>query len=190
MHRNHCGFEIGSDLRVGLSDPLTDYSKKSLTFDYNFKIVIPNQEDWDTRTPMATEATHIYTYSSKMSNGVGAGVFSADLNLLLWLRLDSHGTVFQAEIFAILKAAEAIKHLVSFALTAGPQSWHWPRIGRSPECCQLLRTSIPSHPHVGHADIEGNEEADRLVRRGSESIGALPSRVFKSMAGAHELGIV
>lgn len=65
MHRNHYGFEIGSDLRVG-SDPLTDYSKKSLTFDYNFKIVIPNREDWDTRTPMATEATHIYTYSSKM----------------------------------------------------------------------------------------------------------------------------
>lgn len=99
------------------------------------------------------------TYSKPMSTGVGVGVFSHQLNLLQWFRLDSYGTVFQAEVLEIKKASAGL-----------------------PRCCQQLWNKQTSHSY----DIEENEEADRLARLGSESPDATLKRVPRFMASAYE----
>ena len=52
--------------------------------------------------------THLITDGSKLGGGTGAGVFCRELDLELHFRLNDDCSVFQADIFAILKAFEAI----------------------------------------------------------------------------------
>ena len=46
--------------------------------------------------------------SEKLGGGTGAGVFCRELSLILHFRLNNDCSVFQTEIFTILKAIEVI----------------------------------------------------------------------------------
>lgn len=186
-------------ISVGLRDSNTDYIKKSLTFEHNFRIVIPERDEWNSGPPTAENATHVYTDGSKMTSGVGAGVYSRQLNLEQWFRLDSHGTVFQAEILAIQKAAEAIRHLVEYNIVICVDSRaalmaldsNWTKSSLVDECRSAVNECATNNKVTliwvpGHADIEGNEEADRLARLGSESTDARVTHVRRSMASTYE----
>ncbi|KAH8309978.1 hypothetical protein KR059_008986, partial [Drosophila kikkawai] len=49
---------------------------------------------------------NIYTDGSKMEGGVGVGIYCSDHEMRLSYKLPSYCSIFQAEVFAIRKAAE------------------------------------------------------------------------------------
>lgn len=135
-----------------------------------------------------------------MDTGVGAGVYSGHLNLSSWTRMESHATVFQAEIQAIKMAAELVKgssgerlaicvdsRAAILALAANRT------VSRLVEDCRNAVNEIAAENTVtivwvpGHSDIEGNEEADALARRGSETVNATALSTRRSMASVQEL---
>ncbi|KAH8393180.1 hypothetical protein KR200_009132, partial [Drosophila serrata] len=62
-------------------------------------------EDWETVQDHARHL-NIFTDGSKMKGGVGAGMYCSDPEMKLSYKLPSHCSIFQAELFAIRKAAE------------------------------------------------------------------------------------
>lgn len=92
--------------QAGLSN---ENKKRTTSFNHKFGVAIPEREEWENGPPVAENSCLIFTDGSKMDTGVGAGVFSWHLNLSSWTRMESHATVFQAEIQAIKMAAELVK---------------------------------------------------------------------------------
>jgi len=64
-------------------------------------LVGPN--DWKTGR-VQTQHLNIYTDGVKMEGGVGAGLYCTDPEVRLYYKLPS--SIFQAEVFAIRKAAD------------------------------------------------------------------------------------
>ena len=58
----------------------------------------------------STNATNIFTDGSKMESGVGAAVYCANPTISEAYKLPNHCSIFQAEVFAIGKAAEAAQN--------------------------------------------------------------------------------
>lgn len=161
----------------------TDYTVPKLDFSKGFEVKIPTRKEWDMlKTPHEGYDAVVYTDGSKMDCGVGAGIFSETLNISKSYRLPDHSSVFQAELLAILQACKelgsvsnpnqniaiftdsqaAIKALDSAATTSK-------LVGRCrDELARLVgRHKVTLHWVPGHRNIEGNELADELARRGS-----------------------
>jgi len=66
--------------------------------------------DWKTGRDQ-TQNHNIYTDGSKMEGVVGAGLYCTDPEIRLSYKLPSECSIFQAEVFAIRKAAEVAQNI-------------------------------------------------------------------------------
>ncbi|XP_073837756.1 uncharacterized protein [Musca autumnalis] len=170
-----------SGINVNQRGKLSDYISPVLRFD-DIDVVIPSRDDWNrSNTPL--DGLAFYTDGSKMEEGTGAGVYCEMLSLEYTYRLDSNCSVFQAEIFAIWKAAKLIKSLdaeIFEPVTIFVDSQAALKAIKSCniksdvvlKCRSALETLTNGFRLCwvpGHRDYLGNERADKLARRGSQS---------------------
>ncbi|XP_043062752.1 uncharacterized protein LOC122319487 [Drosophila yakuba] len=171
----------------------TDYSTPTEYIQTPFNIIIPERDDWNSRTPGPQNAICFYTGGSKLQNRVGGGLYFEQLGLRISFRLPDNCSVFQAEVAAI---REALKHLKALK----PESSHVSIFSDSQAAIKSI-ASISSHSKTvsncrsslhemtqqfvisliwvpGHRDIEGNSIADELAREGTfAESGATSPRV-------------
>lgn len=139
-------------------------------------------EDWKTAQDH-TRHLNIYTDGSKMEGGVGAGIYCTDPEIRLSYKLPSQCSIFQAEVFAIRKAAElaqrtdrpyeAVNMFVdSQAAIRSMQSSKVcsKNVLASREALDTLSTttSVRIYWVPSHQGIDGNETADVLAKEGVE----------------------
>lgn len=73
------------------------------------EILIPSRDKWNgANLPLISLS--IYTDGSDMEEGVREGVFIEQIGMAVTYMMDGKCCVFQAEIFAIIKAAETIEN--------------------------------------------------------------------------------
>jgi len=167
---------------AGATSSVTDFMTTKLDLGRRAEAVFPTRKDWETKNHPEGFDTVIYTDGSKMERGVGAGVYSDTLGVAESYRLPGKSSIFQAEVLAILKACEiantnphtgrqvaiatdsqaAIRALVSSTVSSKLVN----------ECRDKLEGAGANHRITllwvpGHRDIEGNEKADELAKRGS-----------------------
>ncbi|XP_075167884.1 uncharacterized protein LOC142240049 [Haematobia irritans] len=85
----------------------TDHMAPWHMFESDLDSIIPSVEDWDVNR-IHFGSLNIYTDGSKMTEGVGSGIYCKELGLKESFKLDEQCSIFQAEIFATAKAAELI----------------------------------------------------------------------------------
>ncbi|XP_037941860.1 uncharacterized protein LOC119674776 [Teleopsis dalmanni] len=71
------------------------------------KTVIEN-EGWKKGMVPKCNTINVFTDGSKMEVGVGAGIYCAELSIRMPFKLPNYCSVFQAEVFAVKKAAELV----------------------------------------------------------------------------------
>ena len=118
-----------------------------------------------------------------MENGTGAGIFSDALNLHCSIRLPDHSSVFQAEVLAVREAAKMISILaippdditILIDSQAAMKALYATEVKSKlvASCREELRVLGSQHRInlcwvPGHRNIQGNETADELARKGSE----------------------
>ncbi|XP_055857796.1 uncharacterized protein LOC129920526 [Episyrphus balteatus] len=155
-----------------------------LDLNKNFSILIPEREGWDSNSLISEQGFPFYTDGSKIESGTGDGVFCKPLNIRESYRLPDDCSVFQAEIFAIEKAAELVhkEKLISSEITFFVDSQAAIKALASETIrskavlnCRKKINSICYTNQVklcwvpGHSNIEGNEIVDELARLGSAS---------------------
>lgn len=131
-----------------------------------------------------TGDTVIYTDGSKMESGTGAGIYSNNHSLGISIPLGNYASVYQAEIFAIsdcMKVLEekgiegevihictdsqsSLESLASHCFTSKIVIECLQNIESLSNKNEIYLTWVP-----GHEGIEGNEKADELARKGSQS---------------------
>ena len=72
------------------------------------RMLIPERSQWNDGVLQEQRGISIFTDGSKLGGSIGAVVFCRELRLELPFQLDDDCSMFQAKIFAILKAIEAI----------------------------------------------------------------------------------
>lgn len=150
-----------------------------------YKVTYPKRTDWKQEGLKDTprNALTLYTDGSVTPTGTGAGVYVPCTNTRLFFPLGNYVTIFQAEMFALLKAAEALNEgntkgrLIKLYSDsqASLKALDAPTAdsGLVVECALEL-TKLAKHNNVelcwvpGHRDITGNEIADELAKRGAE----------------------
>jgi len=166
-----------------------------------FEIKIPERRDWiDGEINFEEEALVYYTDGSRKEEMVGIGVYGPGYRY--YEALGSTPTIFQAEVYAIMKCATlclrrgdirgkriyiasdsqaAVRALGAYVLKS--KLVH--------ECLELLQELALNNDLTimwvpGHEGIVGNETADALARKGSENkfIGPEPSKFATSRKGS------
>lgn len=154
---------------------------------------VPEGCDWaDANNIYKAEDIVAFTDGSKTNSGAGARIYSAYPPLKLTFPLVPAPTVYKAEIFAILKCSEALKEkkivnktihictnsqasfkaLASFCFTSKITIECLKQINDLAQNNETFLTWVP-----GHHGIEGNDKADELARKGSETqfVGSEPA---------------
>ncbi|KAL0820148.1 hypothetical protein ABMA28_005307 [Loxostege sticticalis] len=152
-------------------------------FDKKFRVSIPSRDDWKRGPKPPDENTLIwYTDGSKMESGTGAGVYSKDTKLSEGM--GKLATVFQAETYAIIMCAlknvetspkkrniyilsdsqAALKALASVRVESKLVLNAIHALNRLGKFNKVTLMWVP-----GHTGVEGNEMADSLARKGSET---------------------
>ena len=160
----------------------TDYAATRLDLRTNYAIQIPDRKSWNSNSIIQRNGVPIFTDGSKMENGVGAGVFSKALDLNQSYRLPDGCSVFQAEIFAVKKAAILIndRELPATRVTLYVDSQAAIKAlsaatvkSKLVASCRQTLNNVAAHHRVniswvpGHRGIERNERAYELARCGS-----------------------
>ncbi|XP_022231641.1 uncharacterized protein LOC111080368 [Drosophila obscura] len=99
------GFGYGSIGRDMIS--ISDYMIPRTYLDVQ-KTSYMGHDDWKEGREQ-TQHINIYTDSSKIKGGVGAGIYCNDPEIRLSYKLPDQCSIFLAEIFAIRKAAEVVQ---------------------------------------------------------------------------------
>lgn len=135
----------------------------------------------------------IFTDGSRTDTSSGAGIYSADLNIRCSIPLGERTRAFQAEIFAILTAAEAVvergihgEDIVILtdsqaAIQALSSTRRASLLVR--EFCERLETLSARNDVLltwlpAHSGIDGNIEADELASEGSRKRLCGPQSLF------------
>ena len=171
---------------------IPDYTTTKYLFNQNFVVEIPDREKWSGGITLEQHADIWYTDGSKTSFGTGAGIHGHRPKANYYFSLGKYATVFQAEVFGILRCAQiyktkplrgkliyilsdsqaALKALNAYQ-TKSKLVW---------ECFNELNL-LGNHNTVkllwvpGHKGFLGNELADKLANIGSSKrfIGPEPS---------------
>lgn len=169
--------KIGADLEAA-----TDYMTPILDFRTRIPILYPTRESWESGCVSGSLGITIYTDGSKMENGTGAGLYSEALQKRESFRLPNTCSVFQAEIYAIEKAAALIQDSTirpsNITICVDSQAALKAIESKTVKSKMVLkcRAALMNIEHhkvsicwvPGHSNIEGNEQADEMARRGSE----------------------
>ena len=162
----------------------TDHLTTLYNFDFPFKIIINERLEWtNNEVKFPNDAILFYTDGSKTLNGTGSGIFSQQDNTKQYASLGKYATITQAEIHAIELCAlnilkKELKHKNIFILTDSQASLKAfsSNIINSKlvlNCVKLLKEVSNNNTITltwvpGHSDIHGNEEADKLAKKGAD----------------------
>ncbi|XP_075157549.1 uncharacterized protein LOC142230809 [Haematobia irritans] len=161
-------------------------------YESNLHSIIPSIEDWD-ENRIHFGNLNICTCGTKMAEGTGSGICCKELELKESFKLDNKCSIFQAEIFAIAKAAEllsmkplfrsdisifidsqaAIKALGNTNIRSKVVSRRRRELAVLTEQHNVTLCWVP-----GHCGINGNEEANVLVKEGEGGTDNVISDVF------------
>lgn len=186
--RGHRG--IVKDMPPG-TDWGSDFDVKEVNLDCQIDTLIPEREQWSLNQVVRNGELEVYTDGSKTSLGTGAGVFCAELQLEKSIKLDDSCTVFQAEIMALKIAAENLLQKDTKGREISLYVDSQAAISAIGSCivssklvkaCREKVEKLSQENSVricwvpGHSDFEGNEEADRLAKLGSDDLTIAISR--------------
>ncbi|XP_011698268.1 PREDICTED: uncharacterized protein LOC105456144 [Wasmannia auropunctata] len=174
-------------------------------FSRSFRIFIPSREEWERHeVPVIRNGDVWYTDGSKTDTGAGAGIYGCRKGVREALPLGELTTVFQAEVAAIMRCAQALiapggkreriricsdsrAALGALGACIFDSRLVW-------ECKNALdRLSINNDVALvwvpGHSGIKGNEIADELARAGSSTrmVGPEPALGVPSCVGRAEI---
>ena len=163
---------------------VSDVLPKQYNFDTPFNAIISDRSEWfNVNLQMNSEDFVYFTDGSKKDNSVGAGVYGPSCRISK--ALGSAATVFQAEVHAIEICVDkcrrrndiqnrkvyiasdsqaAIKALMSNQVTSKQILDYLNNLKTLAWICNLTLIWVP-----GHEEIDGNEKADELARKGSET---------------------
>lgn len=160
----------------------TDYISPYMDFRVPFFTKIPTREEWESNSVINAEDIQIFTDGSKMEQGTGSGIYCESLQIDESHRLSNDCSVFQAEIFAIEMALKNIntRNIPEDRITIFVDSQAAIKALRNnvvkstavSRCRnELIRAATRHQVNIcwvpGHCNIEGNEKADELARKGS-----------------------
>jgi ribonuclease HI len=165
----------------------TDRMPVKYIFTKSFRVVLPNDPSWEgyqkyhTGTDFKEKVW--YTDGSKINASTGAGVCGVAPRVRLGFSLGRHASVFQAELYALMKCAEivtragwqsqrviifsdsqaALKALDSYRV----DSW------LVNECRQSMELAATNNQVKlvwvrGHSGIDGNEKADQVAKKAAQ----------------------
>lgn len=184
----NCAYGHGSILQemgMDLTNTTTDLIVPTFKFDNPFLTKYPTRQEWDDNEVVGISDIEVFTDGSKMDTGTGSGVFVNSLSVEKFYKLGDENSVFQAEVLAISKAAEILinrdirnKSITIFVDSQAAIKAIASRQIKSKvvlDCRTLLNRLCDSNITTlswvpGHSGHEGNEKADELARKGSESI--------------------
>lgn len=163
----------------------TDTMTPTYNFTKNYTVKFPSRDDWlKGQTSIKDNCLTWYTDGSKKGNDVGSGIYGENPRLRQAQNLGNYASIFQAEVYAITACAgiNLSKRYVNQHITINSDSQAALLAIDSPivrsklvqDCVSQLNALGKNNQLVlqwvpGHSDIEGNEKADELARRGTKN---------------------
>lgn len=174
----------------------SDLCMPELDFNIHFDTLFPSREQWTNIDEVISPLNvNFFTDGSLCEGLAGSGVYSESVSpkLELSFPLGENISVFQAELFAILKFAEycsdsgvegrSIRAFVDsraalLALICAKNNSALVRITRNAVNQLALSNDVSLIWVPGHRNIDGNEMADQLARDGSAGLPVGPSPIL------------
>ncbi|XP_063390420.1 uncharacterized protein LOC134676066 [Cydia fagiglandana] len=150
-----------------------------------YTVEIPPRDKWINNQMYVEEGSHVwYTDGSKKGNDVGCGIYGERPKLRASVSMGTQASIFQAEVFAINKCAEInldrnLRHqhiyINSDSQAALLALESLESNSKLVQNCKTNLNALANSNKVtlrwvpGHSDINGNEEADELARKGADT---------------------